>query len=101
MAIVGLVLGIVSIVFSFFTLSTWAPIVALILGVVGIVLSAMAMSAAKKTGGKSGMAVAGLVLSIIGSVFALLVTIICLPAACAAQQLLNEYNGLLNPLGNY
>ena len=57
MAIAGLVLGIVSVVFSF--LYVW---IGLITGIVGIVLSVKG----RKIVAKKGMATAGLVLSIIG-----------------------------------
>lgn len=57
MAIAGLVLGIVSVVFSF--LYVW---IGLIAGVVGIILSVKG----RKIQAKKGMATAGLVLSIVG-----------------------------------
>lgn len=62
MAIAGLVLGIVSIVFNFIY-----ALVALIAGVAGIIVSVKAM---KSSSGK-GMAIAGLVCSIIGLVICL------------------------------
>ena len=71
LAIVALVLGIVSIVFSFIGLS-W---LGLIIGIVGIILGVMA-----KKKNPSGMATAGLVLSIIGTVLCALIFIAC--AAC-------------------
>ena len=70
-AIASLVLGIVSIVFNFFALQIFG----LILGIVGIVLGVMA-----KKKNPSGMATAGLVLSIIGTVLCALLFIAC--AAC-------------------
>lgn len=66
-AIAALVLGIVSIVFSFFL--QW---LGLIIGIVGIVLAVVA-----KKKNPSGMATAGLVLSIIGTVFCALFFIAC------------------------
>ena len=57
MAIAGLVLGIVSVVFSF--IYVW---IGLIAGIVGIILSVKG----RKIVAKKGMATAGLVLSIIG-----------------------------------
>lgn len=68
-AIAALVLGIVSIVFSFIALS-W---LGLILGIVGIIL---AVNAKKKN--PSGMATAGLVLSIIGTVLCALIFVACI-----------------------
>lgn len=70
LAVASLVLGIVSIVFSFFL--QW---LGLIIGIVGIVLGVMA-----KKKNPSGMATAGLVLSIIGTVLCALIFIAC--AAC-------------------
>lgn len=72
LAIASLVLGIVSIVFSFIGLSI--PL-GLIVGIVGIILSVMAR---KKN--PCGMATAGLVLSIIGTILCALMFIAC--AAC-------------------
>ena len=69
MAVAGLVLGIVSIVFSFIGLGF--PIGA-ILGVVGIILSVVAKKKAP-----TGMATAGLVLSIIGTILCLLLFVAC------------------------
>ena len=66
-AIAALVLGIVSIVFSFFL--QW---LGLILGIVGIILAVIA-----KKKNPTGMATAGLVLSIIGTVFCALLFIAC------------------------
>ena len=75
MAVASLVLGIVSIVFSFI------PAVDLfggILGIVGIVLGALG----RKSPDKKGMATAGLVCSIIGTVLCLIFYIACV--GCAA-----------------
>ena len=67
MAIASLVLGIVSLVFacvSFSVILGWLSIVALVMGIVGIVLAGVA-----KSKGKSGSATAGLVLSILSTIF--------------------------------
>lgn len=72
LAVASLVLGIVAIVFSFIGLSI--PF-GLIIGIVGIVLGVMA-----KKKNPSGMATAGLVLSIIGTILCAIVFIAC--AAC-------------------
>lgn len=64
LSIVGLVLGILAIVFF------WLPIyntIFLACGIVGIVLSAMGRKKAKAAGASTGLATAGLVLSIIGT----------------------------------
>ena len=72
LAIASLVLGIVAIVFSFIGLSI--PF-GLIIGIVGIILGVMA-----KKKNPSGMATAGLVLSIIGTILCAIIFIAC--AAC-------------------
>lgn len=72
LAVASLVLGIVAIVFSFIGLSI--PF-GLIIGIVGIVLGVMA-----KKKNPSGMATAGLVLSIIGTILCAIIFIAC--AAC-------------------
>ena len=71
-AVASLVLGIVAIVFSFIGLSI--PF-GLIIGIVGIVLGVVA-----KKKNPTGMATAGLVLSIIGTILCALILIAC--AAC-------------------
>ncbi len=68
MAVAALVLGIVAIIFSFIGLF----IPGLIAGIVGIVLAVVAKKKAP-----SGMATAGLVVSIIGTVFCALIFIAC------------------------
>lgn len=70
LAIASLVLGIVAIVFSFIGLSI--PF-GLIIGIVGIILGIMA-----KKKNPCGMATAGLVLSIIGTVLCAIVFIACM-----------------------
>ena len=70
LAIASLVLGIVAIVFSFIGLSI--PF-GLIIGIVGIILGVMA-----KKKNPNGMATAGLVLSIIGTVLCAIVFIACM-----------------------
>lgn len=87
MAVAGLVLGIVALVFY------WAPfanIFTLVLGIVGIVLSVKGGKQLKAMGRPSGVATAGLVLSIIGTVFSGIGVFTCticggsyLCAACA------------------
>lgn len=84
MAIASLVLGIVAIVFSFIP---GLNFLGLISGIVGLVLGVIAK---KKT--PSGMATAGLVVSIIGVVLTALVLIACVAcygrAACLLSSLL-------------
>ena len=74
-AIAALVLGILSILSSFTIMWVGLGWIGLIIGIVGIVLGVMA-----KKKNPTGMATAGLVLSIIGTVLCALIFIAC--AAC-------------------
>jgi len=80
MAVAGLVLGILSLIGGGIPGVNAFPM--WLLGVVGIILSAVARSKAKKEGQPTGIATAGLVLSIIGTVFAFIFFLSC--AVCAA-----------------
>ncbi len=64
-AVAGLVLGIVSIVFF------WIPVFDVLLSIVGLVLSLLG----RRSLSRRGMALAGLICSIIGLVLALIITI--------------------------
>lgn len=82
MAVASLVLGIISVVFPFIGLG----IIGLLTGIVGLILAIVA-----KKKNPSGMATAGLVLSIIGISITLLVLVACAAcvgnAACALSSL--------------
>lgn len=88
MAIASLVLGIISLVFacvSFSVILGWLSIVALAMGIVGIVLAGVA-----KSKEKSGPATAGLVLSILSTIFSFvpgILWIIVIMAAAGAAAL--------------
>jgi hypothetical protein len=77
LAIGGMVCGIVSLVFNFFL----APL-ALILAIVGLVLSVMAMGKLKAAGQPAGMAIAGLVCSIVAIPFALICSACWICSVC-------------------
>ena len=79
MAVAALVLGIIGIVFSWFP----AVVIGVPLAIIGIILGIVARKNATATAQPTGMATAGLVVSIIGLVFATLSTITCM--ACAAK----------------
>ncbi|WP_461247123.1 hypothetical protein [Treponema sp. R6D11] len=79
MAVAGLILGILSLVGGGIPVVNAFPL--WLLGLVGIILSAIARSKAKKEGQPTGTATAGLVLSIIGFVFAFITFLAC--AVCA------------------
>jgi len=68
MAIAALVLGIVTVVFAFTPLVFLSPI----LGIIGIVLAVIARKQEK-----SGASTAGLVLSIVGLVLSIVISITC------------------------
>ena len=70
-AIAGLVLGIIAIVLSFIPI---ANLISIIPGIIGIVMSAKALKEIGD-GSEKGMAIAGLVCSIVGVVFAVPATI--------------------------
>ena len=75
MGVLALVFGIVAIVLSFLFRDAW---IGAILGIIGIVLGAVG----RKNANKKGVATAGMVLSIIGTVLCLILYIACF--ACAA-----------------
>ena len=81
MGIAALILGIVCVVLCWIPIWNWVGIA---LGVVGIILGAVGMSKAKKTGKGKGVAVAGLVLSIIGVAIAGIAWLACIGCAAAA-----------------
>lgn len=76
MGVAALVLGIVSLVCIIIPM---AGLLGGILGIVGVILGALGRKAAPE--GKTGLATAGLVCSIIGTIFNLLAYVAC--AACA------------------
>ncbi|MGN0412707.1 MAG: hypothetical protein ACI4FV_06675 [Lachnospiraceae bacterium] len=76
MAVASLVLGIISTIWGVILPS---KIIGAIMGIVGIVLGAVV----KKNDPSNGMAAAGLVLSVIGTVLCLIISVAC-AAACGA-----------------
>ncbi len=89
MAIASLVLGIVSVVF--FWLS-FANLIALICGIAGIICAGKARKLMMSVGAPSGMATAGLVLSIIGTIlsgigfFTCTVCVLCAAGSASAAD---------------
>ena len=88
MAVAGLVLGILSLVGGSIPVTAAFPM--WLFGLVGIILSAIARSNAKKAGQPSGIATAGLVLSIIGFVLAFITFLACLACAGAVAGSLGK-----------
>ena len=83
MAVASLVLGIISIVFSFIPA---VDLVGGILGIIGIILGAVG----RKNPDKKGMATAGLVCSIIGTVLCLILYLACVGCAAGAAGAANS-----------
>ncbi|MDO9000741.1 MAG: DUF4190 domain-containing protein [Bacteroidota bacterium] len=75
LGIAGMILGILAIIVSFVPCFGWWAIV---LAVVGVILSAVSLSQAKKANAPKGMAIAGLICSIlaiiIGSIWIFIIT---------------------------
>ncbi|MBE5969401.1 MAG: DUF4190 domain-containing protein [Lachnospiraceae bacterium] len=99
LAIAGLVLGLVGIVFTLVI----NGIVGIICAIVGLVLSIMAQKkSVAETGQKNGMATAGFILSIISLVVAVIGIIVAIAAvACITTAVgvgANEINDLINSL---
>jgi hypothetical protein len=89
MAVAAMVLGILSVVLNI--LLGWIPvigqIICMILGILAIILGVTGM---KKQPEKKGMAVAGLVLGIIGTVWGTIALIACVGALGAGAMLFDE-----------
>lgn len=98
MSIAGLALGVFAVCGFFFcgNASTWWMVfVCLAAGIVGIALSAKGSAAAKANNEPKGLAVAGLVCSIVGTALAGLATIIAIACvACVAAAYNDAYNSL-------
>ena len=94
LGIAGMVLGIVGIVVSgcFFWLG-------IILGIIGVVLSAVGLK--KSPQGKKGMAIAGVVCSVIAIIVAIIWWIAFANAANEAEKSLNDFNRQFNQLNSY
>ncbi len=100
-AIIALVLGILSVCFAYFE---WINIGAVICGIVGIVLAVMAKNQLTAAGQPKGLAVAALVVSIVGLVdsviglFACTICVACVTASVADGSLENALNSLASEL---
>ncbi|MEI8135869.1 MAG: DUF4190 domain-containing protein [Bacteroidota bacterium] len=69
LGIAGMILGIIAIIVSFIGCMA---VCSILLAVVGLVLSAISMSQAKKAGASKGMAIAGLICSILAIIICLI-----------------------------
>ena len=86
-SIAALVLGIVSVVLAWFYM---VNIAALVCGVVGIILAIKGKKAAAAANAPTGMATAGLVLSIIGLVIGFIGFFACTVCVCTAAGVANQ-----------
>lgn len=101
MSIAALVCGIVGCVGMFMSAHPVIAVITLVVAILGIVFGAKGMKASKVTGEGKGLAVAGLVLGIIGTVFAAIGVICWACVACAAKKVTDAVNaGDLNDLLN-
>ena len=82
MGVASLVLGIVSLVFAL--IIPGLQIVAPIVGIIGIILGAIARKNLKAASQPTGMATAGLVMSIIGTILGVLMWLLCV--ACVGAM---------------
>ena len=83
MAIAALVCGVLGIIGSFIPVVMYFTAV---LAVLGIIFGVMGMKKAKQLGSGNGLAVAGLVLGIVGTVFAIIGIICYASVACALKK---------------
>lgn len=94
MVVAALVLGILSVALNW--ILCWLPIVSqvicMILGIIAIVLGVMGM---KRFPDKKGMAIAGFILGIIGTVYGLIALLAC---GIAAAAIGSEGRGLLDAI---
>ncbi len=99
-AIAAMVCGIIGVVGGLFlTATVIGPVITLVLSILGIILGSKGMKEAKITGVGKGMAVTGLVLGIIGTVFSAIGVICALACAAtvgAANNALKDLEDLAN-----
>ncbi len=99
MSIAGMVLGICGCVFSFAICTVW---IGLVLSVIGVVLSGIAMKKCNEgTADGKGMAIAGLVTSIVGIGFAIYILAIAMAAVSELDHLMHELDREMDRLNNY
>lgn len=101
MSIAALVCGIIGCVGVFLSAHPVIVFITLAVAILGIVFGAKGMKASKETGEGKGLAVAGLVLGIIGTALAAIGVICWACVYCAAQKIADAANaGDLNDLIN-
>ncbi|TSJ47666.1 hypothetical protein [Fluviicola chungangensis] len=70
--------------------SGWLMYLWLVVNIVSVVLCVMAMGKLKKTGGKRGLAIAGMIIGIVGTVWAIILTMGLAAAASMSGDLSKE-----------
>lgn len=91
LSIGALVCGILGIVGSFIPIVCYFTFV---LSILGIIFGAIGMKKAKEAGGSKGLAIAGLVLGIIGAAFGLVGVICVICATCVITSAGGSLSGL-------
>lgn len=106
LAVTGFILSLVGLIFSSWIAaialaslllgdSAWLMYFWLVLCIVSIVLSVMGMSKLKKTGGKRGLGIAGMVIGIVATVYALILTLGLGAAEAGAGAAQDEFRNAL------
>lgn len=107
MAVTGFVLALVGLIFSSWIAaialasmllggSPWIMYLWLVICIVSVILSVMGMSKLKKTGGKRGLGIAGMVVGIVATVYALILTLgLGAASAAGASDAGNEFRDAL------
>lgn len=101
MGIAGFVLALVTLIFSSWVAaasvammisggSGWLMYLWLVLALASIVISVMGMSKSKRSGGKRGLAIAGMVIGIVSSVYCLILALGLSAAASMSSSLVND-----------
>mgnify|MGYP001213438119 CR=1 FL=1 len=109
LAVTGFVLSLVGLIFSSWIAaiavasmilggSPWIMYLWLVICIVSIVLSVMGMSKLKKTGGKRGLGIAGMVVGIVATVYSLILVMGLSAAASMQGQMSSEMQDALDQL---
>ena len=107
MGVAGFILSLVTLLFSSWIAviatasmiaggSPWLMYFWLALAIAGVVLSAMGMSKLGKTGGKKGLAIAGLVIGIISVIYCLMLSAGLSAAASVTDNYMENVEGIQN-----
>jgi len=91
MAIAGMILGILSIVFC------WIPLLGLVLAIIGLILGVKGLNNAKQMEGKGkGFGIAGISCGSVGIVLSIIYTVFWLFFALIINETVNAYNTYTN-----